>query len=108
MKKAFLFFVSILLLAGCFTYLKEYPQNLNQLSKTYAHSTPELKAKLLGDLRGGRLKLGESMDAIRTAYGDPDNMFVFEYMARLVYKLDQNKNVLLWFEDGMHLSMWSD
>ena len=78
------------------------------LEKQYSSANPDSKNQLSDDLRSGKLKLGDSIDDIRSIYGDADNMLVAHCSVRLIYKLSTGKNMTLWFDDGWHLSMWSD
>lgn len=74
----------------------------------YVMSTEKSKSKLFEDLRSGRLVLKSSLDDVRLNYGDADDIFVSDCNVRLIYRLDSGKNITLWFEDGQHLSMWSN
>lgn len=76
--------------------------------KQYSSATLDSKKQLNDDLRSGKLELGASIDDIKSIYGDADNMLVAHCSVRMIYKLSTGKNMTLWFDDGWHLSMWSD
>lgn len=97
----------LLSLSGCASVQDCARNNLSPL-KAYAPATPISKSKLNGDLRLGKVKIGEKLDYIRLNYGDPDNMFIADCIVRINYKLDTGKIITLWFENGEDLSMWKD
>ena len=78
------------------------------IKKSYTASNESLKAKLSEDLTGGNIPLGMTLDDIRSRYGQPDDMLVASCTVRLTYRRDNAKNITLWFDDGWHLSMWSN
>lgn len=80
--------------------------NKNMRVKEYKTATVESKDKLAEDLRMGKIGLGDSLDKIRVVYGDADDIFVSGCTVRLIYRIDSDKNVTLWFEAGERLSMW--
>lgn len=105
-QKTFLFLM-LLLLSGC-SSVNDCTKNKLSPLKAYAPSTQILKNKLSDDLRAGKIKIRETLGYIRENYGDPDNMFITDCIVRINYKLDNGKNITLWFENGENLSMWKD
>jgi hypothetical protein len=78
------------------------------VEKVYSSATPDSKNALHADLRSGKVTLGATLDYIKSSYGDPDSMLIANCTARVIYKLASGRNLTLWFDDGWHLSMWSD
>ncbi len=105
-RKTFLLLM-LLLLSGCAS-VNDCAKNKLSPLKTYTPSTQISKTKLNDDLRSGKVKIGETIDYIRSNYGDPDSMFIMDCIVRINYKLDTGKNITLWFENGENLSMWKD
>lgn len=97
----------LLFLSGCAS-VNDCPKNKFSPLKVYAPATQISKAQLEGDLRSGKVKIGEKLEYIRLNYGDSDSMFISNCIVRMSYKLDNGKNITLWFEDGEQLSMWKD
>ena len=95
-------------ISGCAAPANECVKNRIMQVKEYSLSTIESKNKLSQDLRIGKIGLGEGLAQIRTSYGDADDIFVSGCIVRLTYKIGAGKNITLWFEDGEHLTMWSN
>jgi hypothetical protein len=97
-------------ICGCCSGQTGLNQNQGQISvKTYLPATLESKQKLAEDLRSGSINRGASLDYLRSTYGDPDSMLVSGFGTRLVYyKAEKTDKIVLWFDDGTHLSAWSD
>lgn len=95
-----------LFLSGCASADRCPGKNVSV--KEYSSATPISKTRLLDDLRSGKIGIGVTLDYIRSTYGEPDNMLIASCTARLIYRSDSGKNVTLWFDDGRHLSMWSN
>lgn len=98
-----------LFLAGC-AATEEYCASEDKIKevKTYQSSSDGLKDNLFNDLRSGKVSVGQTLDYIRSAYGDPDNMLVTGCSVRISYKLKSAHKIYLWFNDGEHLSVWED
>jgi hypothetical protein len=71
-------------------------------------ATAASKELLLSDLRSGKLTAGALAESIRASYGDADEMIASRAALRLRYRISPRKTLTLWFDDGCHLSMWSD
>ena len=105
MNKVAMFLISAIFICGCASV--EVCENKNLAVKTYQPATLESKSSLLADLRSNQVKIGETIDNIKTAYGDADNIFVSGCTTRIIYRINNDKKVTLWFDDGLHLSMWN-
>ncbi len=97
----------LLFLSGCAS-VSDCPRSKLSPLTVYAPATQISKAQLEGDLRSGKVKIGERLEYVRLNYGDPDSMFIAGCIVRINYKLDAGKMITLWFEDGEQLSMWKD
>lgn len=105
-KKTFILLM-LLLLAGC-SSVNDCAKNKLSPLKTYTPATQISKDELSNDLRSGKIKIGDTIESIRTNYGDPDSMFTSDCIIRINYKSNTEKNITLWFENGENLSMWKD
>lgn len=107
MVKRIILLSIILFLCGC-AAVDTCSKNKFSPVKAYMFSTQASKNKLDSDLRSGKIGIGDELDSIRSNYGDPDNIFTSKCIVRINYIIDPNKSIILWFEDGKHLSMWKD
>lgn len=78
------------------------------LAKPAKPSSSELKSALAQDLRSGKVGIGAALETIRADYGQPDDILVAGCTVRILYRQEKAKNINLWFNDGAHLSMWSN
>ncbi len=107
MKKVFVLFGLVFFLCGC-AGVKNCPDLKSALEKPSPPSSSALKNILAQDLRSGKIAIGSSIDAVRLAYGQPDDILVVGCVVRILYRQEKAKNINLWFNDGTHLSMWSN
>ena len=106
MKKAFILLVVGVLLSGCAS--AGAPCLQRDIKKSYAQATEALKDDLSRGLAAGEVTIGATLDDIRSAYGQPDDMLVTGCTIRMIYRRAAGKNITLWFDDGWQLSMWSN
>lgn len=104
--KSMCFLFIIIFLSGCVSTRSCF-ENTSLEIKDYAAASLESKDGLRKDLRSGKVNIDTTLDRIRTAYGEPDNMLVSGCIVRIIYRAESG-NITLWFDDGRHLSMWSD
>jgi uncharacterized protein YceK len=105
MKNVAILLAMIVLLSGCTT--AGIVCQKDDTVKTYAQATAASKNDLDQDLLSGKAATGITLDQVRSNYGNPDDMLVSGCTIRMIYRIDSEKNITLWFDDGMHLSMWS-
>lgn len=108
MKSALMMLVIGMFISGCAAATNKCLKDNNMRVSGHKTATAESKNILAQDLRTGNIDLGESLDKIRMTYGDADDIFVSGCVVRLIYRIDADKDVTLWFEDGKQLSMWSN
>lgn len=108
MNRIFSLLFLFLFLSGCAVSSPSCSSKGFSKDISYVMSTRESKNRLAEALRSGELALRASLDDIRANYGDADDIFVSGCNIRIIYRMDSGKNVTLWFEDGQHLSMWSN
>jgi len=107
MKKIAVLIIMGLFLSGCAGVSSNCFEKPPAI-KAYLSATELLKIELRKDLRSGKVAKGETLDNIRSRYGDPDDMLVTDCTVRVIYRPNKAKSFALWFDDGWHLSMWSD
>ena len=105
MNKIFLVLGFSLVLCGCASVSK-CTQN-QQPVKIYPVSTTALKVELSGDLRSNKIGIGFTLDQIKSAYGEPDDVLVTACTIRATYRPEKLKSITLWFDDGK-LTGWSN
>jgi len=107
MKRMSVLLSCLFLLCGC-AGVSNCADLKSALEKPAKPSSSALKAGLAQDLRAGKIAIGAGIDAIRSQYGQPDDILVTGCTVRMLYRQEDAKNINLWFSDGVHLSAWSN
>ena len=74
----------------------------------YPYATAQTRKQLLQDLESGELKMGTELENIMSTYGEPTSITDQDKEVLIIYRRPAyEESIYLWFDDGKHLSSWS-
>ena len=86
------------LLSGCVT-TKTTP---------YPSATRETKEQLFQDLASGKLKIGATLEYVRSTYGEPETITTHNEKTLIIYRRPTHyDSAYIWFDENKQLESWS-